>query len=186
MSSGMTDRVRPGRGVSSVLQVALSVLVERTENRNDSLVMRRSGVRLPKAAHFRWSAPWSMISSKSWLGAWYELAHLCRSARLVRGTGGVRRSLAHPVTAARQRPAAPGRARTRATREFRGLGDELLPTPANAGGRIRVHGVRPSRAVRSVRESACAGSVEPSRAEGGGGCDGGPTGVRIEGIPRSR
>jgi hypothetical protein len=111
-----------------VLQVALSVLVERTENRNDSLVMRRSGVRLPKAAHFRWSAPWSMISSKSWLGAWYELAHLCRSARLVRGTGGVRRSLAHPVTAARQR-SAPLRAHPGERARFRGLRDELLPTP---------------------------------------------------------
>jgi hypothetical protein len=50
MSSGMTDRVRSGRAVRSGLRVVLSVLVERLGIRSVSLVMRRSGVRLPEAA----------------------------------------------------------------------------------------------------------------------------------------
>ncbi len=50
MSSGMTKGVRPGRGVRSAPSGVLSVLVERPGNRNYILVMRRSGVRLPKAA----------------------------------------------------------------------------------------------------------------------------------------
>ncbi len=147
MSSGMTDRVRPGRRVSSVLCGVLSVLVERPGIWSVSLVMRRSGVRLPKVAR----STGQKHDQRSALGpgsrCGTNASRWCSSAGDPRGTGG--RSRRTSDAAAGRRPGDSLRSRVRAR------SPSLWPAArpgAVSVGRLRRH--RPPSTTRSARPVA--------------------------------